>query len=1126
MAYIFRLYKDGAENFLGWNASPAFPYNSTNRNTIDDPDGATAAHEITSIPSPFARIDLVKNAFGEVCKLGKSDGNTIFHKMVSDSLDVGEIFFNMHKLDDKVEIIPWDVTSAITELKGSDNEGHRILGDSLNKYFEADSATYNFDQVNNIYLLNYKYGPDSLNIIGATSPATLFFSNANDLSYVSNDLSFGTDKPFDSNYQPLYKRDYDYVKAWFTFRANYPKFAARFPEMDDYLNLTLRQISPKKRLELNALQPAEIHKYDKIDVNYETQAHVVEVLGEQLLKKRSNIGNIKSDFLIKSSYTLTEKLLVLPVDSGGKYADLHYITDKWGKDNAAPFIDNRNLESRTLPNEGTKMAYLTISDLLEDYIIKVPHTQNTSAFFDGNIDLRNITKLSYLLPLKPLFFKYFSPEELLKKDMDGETPKIKMLQLASGGVSVTLNIPIEGNGKINQIEYTRIYYANNDADIKTNKGGVKICDFAGMIMPIVKFKEVSLANYKIACTYSPDNSYVVKFYQKDDCITNVKSSTRYYDGLQISKRMDVYTVEQTNFDFIQISNAKYAGVLLPKFMVQQDFNKFEFAVDLGTSNTHIEFRKVGDNESCPFCYNKSNSLLSLMFIPSLNVRGDREDLDFESDMMERDLLPLEVDDKCDFHFPTKTVLARGKQVNRNAVVPFGHANIPLTQDRRADANYNDLIDDIKWGKDENDRQGMNMFVECLLLIIRNKVIVENGNLSETKLTWFYPTSMPNKRLTKLRDAWSHAFDKYFNSIQSVSMTESLAPIQFYFNRYATATNLINIDIGGGTTDVAYAVNKEVKFTTSFRFAGNNLFKNPYAEDASNGIVDFYKEKIKKVLNDNGVVSLDSLFEKYALEPSNMAAFLFSLKGNSLLKNIDPDSIDFNNRLSQDDNFRIVFIIFYTAIIYHVAQIVKLEGLDIPRHITFGGNGSKSLNVITTDADLLAKYTKLIFEKVLETETNAKLEILGLGNSSYSKESTCKGGLTGTRNSEIEVNNVVMKSSGKAFVTNDDLYKTIDLQYKKEVLNATKEFFDFLFGLNKIFDFDSNFGVDKKILKLAKSVCYSEDMSTYLTKGLELIKEDVEDDDTIDETAFFYPIKGLLQELSHDIYESVNGKLHN
>lgn len=86
MSKIFRLYKEGTTTYEDWNNSPAFPYNSASRDMIEDPDGASARHEITSIPSPFARIDLIKTAFKEVCKQDKKtrksnlDGDTIFTK--------------------------------------------------------------------------------------------------------------------------------------------------------------------------------------------------------------------------------------------------------------------------------------------------------------------------------------------------------------------------------------------------------------------------------------------------------------------------------------------------------------------------------------------------------------------------------------------------------------------------------------------------------------------------------------------------------------------------------------------------------------------------------------------------------------------------------------------------------------------------------------------------------------------------------------------------------------------------------------------------------------------------------------------------------------------------------------
>ena len=186
MSKVFRLYREGTTTYEGWNENPAFPYNTTARGTIDDPDGASAKNEITSIPSPFARIDLVKTAFREVCNrasrnITELDGKTIFHKMVSDTLDVGEIFFNIDKYKDKIEIITWDSSVELNALKADNNPGHFYVADALEKYMDSDAKTYNFGQLKNIYLLNYKNGPDELNIIGATSPATLFYSYANKL---------------------------------------------------------------------------------------------------------------------------------------------------------------------------------------------------------------------------------------------------------------------------------------------------------------------------------------------------------------------------------------------------------------------------------------------------------------------------------------------------------------------------------------------------------------------------------------------------------------------------------------------------------------------------------------------------------------------------------------------------------------------------------------------------------------------------------------------------------------------------------------------------------------------------------------------------------------------------------
>ncbi len=73
--------------------------------------------------------------------------------------------------------------------------------------------------------------------------------------------------------------------------------------------------------------------------------------------------------------------LVLPIEAGNKYSKLQYTTGKWGTTNVAPYVDDVvELNKRFLPFDGAQSPYLTISDFLEDTIIRVPHTLNKESF--------------------------------------------------------------------------------------------------------------------------------------------------------------------------------------------------------------------------------------------------------------------------------------------------------------------------------------------------------------------------------------------------------------------------------------------------------------------------------------------------------------------------------------------------------------------------------------------------------------------------------------------------------------------------------------------------------------------------------------------------------------------------
>jgi hypothetical protein len=91
----------------------------------------------------------------------------------------------------------------------------------------------------------------------------------------------------------------------------------------------------------------------------------------------------------------------------------------------------------------------------------------------------------------------------------------------------------------------------------------------------------------------------------------------------------------------------------------------------------------------------------------------------------------------------------------------------------------------------------------------------------------------------------------------------------------------------------------------------------------------------------------------------------------MLKNVD---INFNSMLKRDNDQKLVFVLFYSAIIYHTAQIMKAKNLQLPRHITFSGNGSRIVNIIA-DKEVLAELSKYIFEKVYGKNMEAVVWIL-------------------------------------------------------------------------------------------------------------------------------------------------------
>jgi hypothetical protein len=70
---------------------------------------------------------------------------------------------------------------------------------------------------------------------------------------------------------------------------------------------------------------------------------------------------------------------------------------------------------------------------------------------------------------------------------------------------------------------------------------------------------------------------------------------------------------------------------------------------------------------------------------------------------------------------------------------------------------------LKWlletRKDDYDKGRVMAFIEELLLLIRNKVILNNGDITRTQIAWLVPQSMSSNQIEKYEEIWNTLFEK-------------------------------------------------------------------------------------------------------------------------------------------------------------------------------------------------------------------------------------------------------------------------------------------------------------------------------------------------------------------------------
>jgi len=1138
MAEIFRLDKiKGDDTVVDWKTPTVYGrtgYNVTAIDEIADPYDGDASKNITSIPSPFARIDLVKTAFREVVASGNLEGTSIYHKMVSQALDVAEIFFNIDNLKDKFEVLIWDRNKELLDSHANPSKfaKENPFGKTLKVYLESDAAgddPYNFSKLKRIYLLNYiGSGKAKLKIVGATSPATLFFSSANDWADELNSVTFGENHPFSNTFIPLYRRDFAFQKYMYAFRKFYGEgnFNKDFPEFADYLQEgnenNYDHLTADEKSEIDNLDASNLDSYEKLTVGA-TGTDILEIL-DKAFHKKPTIVDWDSDFKIKSTiYSGDKTPLVLPVEAGSIYDNLRYTTAPFGSTRKAPYFDNNPLDCRRLPDVGDPYPYLTISDFLTDTIVRMPYQLNGQSFFNGNYESDDE---SFLLPLTDRFFKFFTIQELQGKVSGGK----KMFEFVEdfNGIKVILRIPIANN---NYIEYSRIYVENEQPDLSKNIGALIEKHFGLGIMPFVKFPDsVKAKEYRVALFDKGDYDIQLVSYNGTHENTVIPPVVR--RGKQSGLcSIESYRIDE-NFNRVNIGVGNVSGVLVPLFSDATGSKHFTFAVDFGTTNTHIEYNESAAGSPTtvakPFDITSNDQQLHRLH-KDYRVAGDND----INAAFDHNFIPETISTgDNDYLFPMRTALAEKDRINYTTnPTSLADGNIPFPYEKDTIPTYNTIKTELKW----DNIAAVKLYLENIFILLRNKVVVNSGDLIQTQVIWSYPASMSTSRYNDFQTIWEELFEKYFGDVVNVNgskqvnnlgnmkaISESTAPYFYYSAEHGATTETVTIDVGGGTTDVYVLEKSNPRMLMSFRFASNAVFGDGFGYNSdNNGFVKQYYNDFLNVMKSNNLEELSLALKQVEARKHSpdIIAFLFSLINNKKVN--DNDALNFLKKLGQNEKMKYVFILFYGAILYYVAMTMKANNVQRPLKLGFSGNGARTLRILSPKNNTISDFAQLIFNGVYNENNTNQLGII-FGNEP--KIATSKGSIkycldkNATSQTPKAIKNLKFTVLGNDLNANSLITKTYqeiinDETIKNEIVQAVANYIDFIFVESQKNDnfFVNDLGADENMVSAVKEFCQNK---TNLMQSLSASLNKVENKtQPVEETLFFYPLIGVLHDLA-------------
>ena len=584
-------------------------------------------------------------------------------------------------------------------------------------------------------------------------------------------------------------------------------------------------------------------------------------------------------------------------------------------------------------------------------------------------DARQFGTNEYAVPLEAKFFSYFRPG-----DVAGEHPRVTLtvVEQQKRKVKAELRIPLKSGANLT---VSREYDLQRDIDEMEGKPAPatavwpnfqspywhsNMCAFAGPATPsdFPLTAEPILADGKTLTRTSireQDHERQVRMWESPTPIAGMrfwvkpKGSTEWKScGMVLNKVVDLGATDSREV--------------------------WSLGVDFGTSNTVIK-RKLPGGE------------IKLLDLPGRTRLLTRAEPGLESSLLMN-------------FYPAKPVVAPFVTAlsQSGAMVLDGTSKyVPVFSVVPDQAGL--LVRNLKWGSNggQADEEPMQEYLKSLVRYASCEALA--ARVGTVNFEWSYPLALPGGVKTAMKDFWRSISKSFCDPKvmkvnfsmdgipESDAICRELVSRSAYSSRVSSDGLSIMIDVGGGSTDIGYWTQAELKDQVSFKLAGNDVLTEAIVK----------QEPFARALREAcGLETNDEVIKAFLEKPAIMVNHALA---SAKLKNGDgfgsghpfdhPVVVNMKNRAQYPWlQIRSLSYLFFTGVAFFAglqARKYLPKKTDARREdvfLFFGGRGSALLTWLSSDPEIIKIALTKAFRAGLGQEVAATAEKVYVGGSLF------------------------------------------------------------------------------------------------------------------------------------------------